>query len=261
MCVNKNFLGPKRPAKIWFFLFLNALIAWVPCTAETWYVSKDDGSTCRKLEATERPFPIGKNSTMEELLRATSGGYKQKLQPWSISQKELELYDQIQTELNRMLLTHPDVDEPLPVIASKLGVEPEYLDRVFILGMVVRTCIREGKLSTSRESNKRDRVIRPPRIIYSVLDRTVSDTPLKTQIELRLLVVGDIIRDEMEAVLREVWIEEMSKHEYRYHPQPNMIGIFAYLSEVDFRNSGANWVGRLLWSDSDPKGPKIDISR
>jgi hypothetical protein len=92
---------------------------------------------------------------------------------------------------------------------------------------------------------------------YEVLDREAEDTPLKTQVEVRILVNEDATGERLRKVLEAVYTSISSESGFKYHPHPNSIWVFAYAARK-WQDDPTGWVAKVQQAAAD-KGPTYDI--
>ena len=93
---------------------------------------------------------------------------------------------------------------------------------------------------------------------FKVLKKDVYDAPIKTQIELNILVYGKISEDGLKQLLNNLYIIYSQEHGFKYHDIPTHIAIFAYTSNELFEAEMGQWIARLL-KTSENGQPQIDI--
>lgn len=80
---------------------------------------------------------------------------------------------------------------------------------------------------------------------YEILTREVYDIPLKTQVSIALLVSPDIRRDDLVAVLEEVYQKTSTETGFKYHAVPSHIFIYAYPSREHAASGMGQWLGMI----------------
>jgi hypothetical protein len=94
---------------------------------------------------------------------------------------------------------------------------------------------------------------------YIILKREVGDTPFKTQVESHLLLRRRPSEDGLRQFLNRLYRHEITNGNYRHHPSPTHVGIYAYTSKKHFESGMAQWAGMLLKLPIDSQ-PKISIN-
>lgn len=116
------------------------------------------------------------------------------------------------------------------------------------------------KETTKKEGQKpavrREKVIMPN---YSVLNENVYDIPLKTQVELNILVSGEISETGLKALLNKLYSSTKAKKGFKYHNSPTNIYIYAFTSKERAESGMGQWIAMLQKSYGDVS-PKISIN-
>lgn len=103
----------------------------------------------------------------------------------------------------------------------------------------------------------------PSNVSYTVVDETVYDKPIKTQIEQHLLASGVPTSTQLEAELLRRYRAARERRGFRYHNPPTNIYIYIYGSKEQARARQGLWIGMIARGPldrSDPK-PVIDGGR
>lgn len=104
---------------------------------------------------------------------------------------------------------------------------------------------------------EKEKVVMPK---YSVLDEDVYDAPIKAQVELNILVSGEISESGLRALLNELYTSTKAKKGFKYHGSPTNIYIYAFTSKERFESGMGQWIAMLQQSPGDAK-PRIDIKK
>ncbi len=81
-------------------------------------------------------------------------------------------------------------------------------------------------------------------ISYRIVKDETSDMPIKTQVELRLLVEGDLTDANLRELLNRVYGEVASRSGYTYNPHPTDIYIYVHTDQAHLTD-GAAWIAML----------------
>lgn len=108
-------------------------------------------------------------------------------------------------------------------------------------------------LSPTQESSQT-----PSSISYNIVTDETSDTPIKTQVELRLIVGGEITDAGLRQLLNALYTQAISRSGFTYHPRPTNVYIYAYTDQTHLED-GMAWVAMLQKSYSDTT-PAVSIS-
>jgi hypothetical protein len=92
---------------------------------------------------------------------------------------------------------------------------------------------------------------------YKIVERLVNDSPLKTQVEIRLVVIGKYSSDGLLSLLKILYDDEISQSGYQYRDTPNSIYIWAYTSSIKAKD-GSPCIAMLQKSTEDPE-PYLSI--
>jgi len=86
---------------------------------------------------------------------------------------------------------------------------------------------------------------------YSILDEDVYDAPVKTQVELNILVSGKITEPGLKALLNSLYSSIKVRKGFKYHEHPTNIYIYAFTSKERFESGMGLWVAMLQLSPGD----------
>jgi len=95
---------------------------------------------------------------------------------------------------------------------------------------------------------------------YSVLNEDVYDIPLKTQVELNILVSGEISGTGLKALLEKLYSSTKAKKGFKYHDSPTNIYIYAFTSKEGAESGMGQWIAMLQESPGDLR-PRISINK
>jgi len=116
------------------------------------------------------------------------------------------------------------------------------------------------KETTKKEGQKpavrREKVIMPN---YSVLNENVYDIPLKTQVELNILVSGEISETGLRALLNQLYSSTKARKGFKYHDSPTNIYIYAFTSKERYESGMGQWIAMLQKSYGDVSS-KISVN-
>ena len=84
---------------------------------------------------------------------------------------------------------------------------------------------------------------------YEVLDRKVYDAPIKTQVQLDLLVNGNLTPEALRNLLMKVFLETDKQGGFEYHPTPTHVFIYAYPDKERAESGSGGWVAMLSKTD------------
>jgi hypothetical protein len=95
---------------------------------------------------------------------------------------------------------------------------------------------------------------------HTILKNEVHDVPIKTQVQLDVLISDTAITKEKVSDLLTFLYDKTSKRTgFKHHTNPTNIYIYAYTSKEKAESGMAQWVGMISKSYDDTQ-PKIDIS-
>jgi ribosomal protein S10 len=110
---------------------------------------------------------------------------------------------------------------------------------VFTAVLVVGAC---GEQQPSQSANAGPSAAH---LQYQILSREIYDIPLKTQVSIALLVPADIRRDDLVAVLQEVYQTTSTETGFKYRRVPSHIFIYAYPSREHAASGMGQWLGMI----------------
>lgn len=88
---------------------------------------------------------------------------------------------------------------------------------------------------------------------YTLLDEEVYDVPVKTQVEISLLVSGNITEEGIEVLLNRLYDKTIKKTGFEYHPHPTAVYIYAYTSKKDAESAKDQWIALLQKAHAVPE--------
>lgn len=94
---------------------------------------------------------------------------------------------------------------------------------------------------------------------YKVLDRKVYDVPIKTQVQLDLLVSGNLTPAGLRNLLAKLFLETDKQGGFRCHFKPTHVFIYAYSDEERAESGSGGWVAMLSKVGEGAK-PKITVN-
>lgn len=105
--------------------------------------------------------------------------------------------------------------------------------------------------------DKKEKVIIPK---YRVLDEDVYDSPIKAQIELNMLISGEISEAGLRTLLKKLYSYAKAKRGFKYHRSPTNIYIYAFTSKEKAESGMGQWIAMLQMSHGDIR-PRISINK
>ena len=130
---------------------------------------------------------------------------------------------------------------------------------VTVIGLIVlgigTTCKKDG--IDSEANIEKEKLVMPK---YSILSEDVYDIPLKTQVELNILVSGEISETGLKALLNKLYSSTKAKKGFKYHNSPTNIYIYAFTSKERAESGMGQWIAMLQESPGDLR-PIISINK
>ncbi|MBA7700036.1 hypothetical protein ES703_108742 [subsurface metagenome] len=120
----------------------------------------------------------------------------------------------------------------------------------------LKTDRKEDGIDHEPEAQQR-KIVMPK---YMVLNEDIYDTPIKTQVELNILVSGEISEPGLRALLKKLYSSTKAKRGFKYHHSPTNIYIYAFTSKERFESGMGQWIAMLQQSPGDV-GPRISINK
>jgi len=103
----------------------------------------------------------------------------------------------------------------------------------------------------------------PPKDLlkYSVIEEDISDTPLKTQVSMNILLedIENVTEEKLEILLNYLYNQQISRKGFKHHDHPNTILIYAYVTKEKSDAGMGQWVAMISKMYDDTK-PDFDIS-
>lgn len=93
---------------------------------------------------------------------------------------------------------------------------------------------------------------------YSALNIEIYDSPIKTQVVLKVSVLEEATEDRLRALLLKLFSRLKKKRGFHYRKFPNNIFIFVYASKETARTNAGQWIA-MLEKPVDDTEPLIDI--
>lgn len=103
----------------------------------------------------------------------------------------------------------------------------------------------------------------PTPLAYTVLNEDRTDNPMKSQVALSILLIGEITEPSLRTLLKETFHSQLSRTDFSWHPHPNSIFIWAYASEGQYQSGAGQWAGMIMRSAHDTQvgnPEKMDIN-
>ncbi len=94
---------------------------------------------------------------------------------------------------------------------------------------------------------------------YEVVLDDSSDTPIKTQVELRITLDKRPSESELRALLRSLYEKAKKRSGFKFRAHPSAVYIYAFAKKNYHKNSGASWIGMLSYVPDD-KEPTISVN-
>ena len=94
---------------------------------------------------------------------------------------------------------------------------------------------------------------------YTVIDRQVSDTPVKVQVELRVVVPEDATGARLTRILERAYDDVAAEGGFKHGDHPDSISVYAYMSEDDWRADPLRWVG-CIQKLPEESGPQVQLA-
>lgn len=82
-------------------------------------------------------------------------------------------------------------------------------------------------------------------VVYAIFDESVSDAPIKTQIEQHIVVEGIPSPEGLAEQIRHRYAEAKARRGFRYHNPASNIYIYVYGSEEQARAGQGLWIGMI----------------
>jgi len=95
-------------------------------------------------------------------------------------------------------------------------------------------------------------------IAYKILDKDIYDSPVKTQVVLRVLVSGHVTSEGLKRLLSNLYTSVKKWKGFKYHSSPTHVFIYLYTSEEKAKSRMEKWVA-MLASTGVNENPEISI--
>lgn len=138
------------------------------------------------------------------------------------------------------------------------------------LSLVLLACSRERVPSEARAKSPNESDAAPASsgatgaaeegVVYTMFDESVSDTALKTQIELHIVAQGIPSPEGLAEEIRHRYAEAKDRRGFRYHNPASNIYIYVYGSEEQARARQGLWIGMIAHGPADSGEPQVQIS-
>jgi len=138
--------------------------------------------------------------------------------------------------LNEELRVQKDEIRRLRVLCRKAGINPDAKD-----------------IKDTEESDRKS-------LKYVVLNEEVYDAPIKTQVQLDILLSGEITEEALRTLLKNLYSSITTRNGFKYHEHPTNIYIYAYTSRAQQQSGMGLWAGMLALSYGD-KTPTVTIDK
>ncbi len=135
-------------------------------------------------------------------------------------------------------------------------VEQQSLQDMNEVNDELKTDSKEAGIDHEPEAQQR-KIVMPK---YMVLNEDIYDIPLKTQVELNILVSGEISESGLRALLNKLYTSIKKKKGFKYHSSPTNIYIYSYTSKERFESGMGQWIAMLEKSYNDVS-PSISVNR
>lgn len=97
-------------------------------------------------------------------------------------------------------------------------------------------------------------------VVYAILDESISDTPIKTQIEQHIVAMGIPSPEGLAEEIRRRYDEAKARRGFRHHNPASNIYIYVYGSEEQARAGQGLWVGMIAHGPAERGEPQVQIS-
>ena len=98
------------------------------------------------------------------------------------------------------------------------------------------------------------------RVVYTMFDESISDTPIKTQIEQHIIAQGIPSPEGVAGEIRRRYAEAKARRGFRYHNPASNIYIYVYGSEEQAGAGQGLWIGMIAHGPADNGDPQVQIS-
>lgn len=94
---------------------------------------------------------------------------------------------------------------------------------------------------------------------YTILNEDIYDAPIKTQVELNILVSGEISEASLKTLLDQLYSSTRARKGFKYHDSPTSIYVYAYTSKERAESGMGQWIAMLQKAHAETK-PTININ-
>lgn len=115
-----------------------------------------------------------------------------------------------------------------------------------ILGLLVIAMIAGAMLPNGRKPPEPKDLLE-----HEILYEDVSDTPVKTMLEMHILVPGELTEEGLRELLDDLYQRARKRSGFRYRSRISQIFIYAFSSREQQQNSTALWVAMLSWNEGN----------
>jgi hypothetical protein len=96
-------------------------------------------------------------------------------------------------------------------------------------------------------------------VVYTLFDESVSDAPIKTQIEQHIVAQGIPSREGLVNEIHRRYAEAKARRGFRYHNPASNIYIYVYGSEEQARARQGLWIGMVAKGPAEKGEPQVQI--
>lgn len=97
-------------------------------------------------------------------------------------------------------------------------------------------------------------------VVYTMFAESISDAPIKTQIEQHIVVQGIPSPEGLALELRRRYTEAKARHGFRYHNPASNIYIYIYGSKEQARAGQGLWIGMIAHGPAERGEPQVQVS-
>ena len=80
---------------------------------------------------------------------------------------------------------------------------------------------------------------------YSILDERIIDDPLKTQVLLEILVEGDITKETLSSLFKQLYASTLKRTGFKFHTNPTNVYFYAYVSKAHYESKRGQQIAML----------------
>lgn len=96
-------------------------------------------------------------------------------------------------------------------------------------------------------------------VSYEIYNEDIYDAPVKTQIELKIIVRREVTAEDLKNILNTLYNQNIKRTGFKYHTNPTNIYIYIYNSDERAESGGSQWIAMISKSFDDNK-PSIRIN-